>query len=129
MIIDVHGHLAPPDLLAEIGKGWGLRGRQTVAADHEGFERHCRTSRLDGQTGDRPPRDRRLGPTWFGHELPAAEGEPWCHLFNDAQLAAAKSERRFVPLASVPLQDGAHAAAVLKAAVAAGFPARDRQRG
>src|SRR5262249_58983531 len=61
-------------------------------------------------------------PDWFGYELPAAEGEAWCRLFNDAQLAAAKSERRFVPLASVPLQDGARAGAVLKAALAAGFP-------
>src|SRR5262249_32699977 len=59
---------------------------------------------------------------WFGYELPAAEGEAWCRLFNDAQLAAAKAERRFVPLANVPLQDGARAGAVLKAAVAAGFP-------
>jgi aminocarboxymuconate-semialdehyde decarboxylase len=57
-------------------------------------------------------------PDWFGYELPAAEGEAWCRLFNDAQLAAAKAE----PLASVPLQDGARAGAVLKAAVAAGFP-------
>ncbi|MBV8242226.1 MAG: amidohydrolase family protein [Hyphomicrobiales bacterium] len=61
-------------------------------------------------------------PDWFGYELPAAEGEAWCRLFNDAQLAAAKAERRFVPLASVPLQDGARAGAVLRAAVAAGFP-------
>src|SRR5262249_57529962 len=61
-------------------------------------------------------------PDWFGYELPAAEGEAWCHLFNDAQLAAAKAERRFVPLASVPLQDGARAGAVLKVALAAGFP-------
>jgi hypothetical protein len=38
--------------------------------------------------------------------------------------SAAKAEPRFVPLASVPLQDGARAGAVLKAAVAAGFPAR-----
>src|SRR5262249_5186889 len=59
-------------------------------------------------------------PDWFGYELPAAEGEAWCRLFNEAQLAAAKAERRFVPLASVPLQDGARAGAVLKAAVAAG---------
>jgi aminocarboxymuconate-semialdehyde decarboxylase len=76
---------------------------------------------LDGQAGDRPSRGRGW-PDWFGYELPAAEGEAWCRLFNDAQLAAAKSERRFVPLASAPLQDGARAAAVLKAAVAAGFP-------
>jgi aminocarboxymuconate-semialdehyde decarboxylase len=61
-------------------------------------------------------------PDWFGYELPAAEGEAWCRLFNDAQLAAAKAEPRFVPLASVPMQDGARAAAVLKAAVGAGFP-------
>jgi aminocarboxymuconate-semialdehyde decarboxylase len=61
-------------------------------------------------------------PDWFGYELPPAEGEAWCRLFNDAQLAAAKAERRFVPLASVPLQDGARAASVLKAAAAAGFP-------
>ena len=50
-------------------------------------------------------------PDMFGYELPAAEGEAWCRLFNDAQLAAAKAEPRFVPLATVPLQDGARAAA------------------
>jgi aminocarboxymuconate-semialdehyde decarboxylase len=61
-------------------------------------------------------------PDWFGYELPPAEGETWCRLFNDAQMALAKAEPRFVPLASVPLQDGARAAAVLKSAVAAGFP-------
>ena len=61
-------------------------------------------------------------PDWFGYELPAAEGETWSRLFNDAQLAAARAEPRLVPLASVPLQDGARAAAVLEAAMAAGFP-------
>src|SRR5262244_3818456 len=137
MIIDVHGHLVPPDLLAAIRKERGrfrslrliedgtslaiafaggkpsrpiMKGLSDVAGrlawmDKQGIDRHV----IGGW------------PDWFGHELPAAEGEPWCHLFNDAQL----SERRFVPLA---LQDGAHAAAVLTAAVAAGFPARDRQR-
>jgi aminocarboxymuconate-semialdehyde decarboxylase len=34
----------------------------------------------------------------------------------------AKSEPHFVPLATVPLGDGARAAGVLKAAMAAGFP-------
>jgi hypothetical protein len=34
--------------------------RQTVPADHEGLERRCGTSRLDGQAGDRPSRGRRL---------------------------------------------------------------------
>ena len=138
MIIDVHGHLVPPDLLAAIRKEHGrfpslrliedgaslaiafaggkpsrpiMKGLSDVAArlawmDKQGIDRHV----VGGW------------PDWFGYELPAAEGEAWCRLFNDAQLAAAKSERRLVPLASVPLQDGARAAAVLKAAVAAGFP-------
>ena len=138
MIIDVHGHLVPPELLAEIRKEHGrfpslrliedgtslaiafaggkpsrpiMKGLSDVATrlawmDKQGIDRHV----VGGW------------PDWFGYELPPAEGEAWCRLFNDAQLAAAKSERRFVPLASVPLQDGARAGAVLKAAVAAGFP-------
>jgi aminocarboxymuconate-semialdehyde decarboxylase len=61
-------------------------------------------------------------PDWFGYELPAAEGEAWCRLFNETQLSAIKAEPRFVPLASVPMQDGVRAAAVLKSAMAAGAP-------
>jgi aminocarboxymuconate-semialdehyde decarboxylase len=40
---------------------------------------------------------------------------------NDALLAASKAEPRFVPLATVPLGDGARAAGVLKAAMSAGM--------
>ena len=57
----------------------------------------------------------------FGYELPGAEGEAWARLANDMLLAAAKAEPRFVPLAAVPLGDGARAASVLKAAMDAGF--------
>jgi aminocarboxymuconate-semialdehyde decarboxylase len=68
--------------------------------------------------------DRQLTGGWvdmFGYELPGAEGEAWARLTNDALLAAAKAEPRFVPLATVPLSDGTRAASVLKAAMAAGF--------
>jgi aminocarboxymuconate-semialdehyde decarboxylase len=138
MNIDVHGHMVPPDVLAEVPKqqpklpslrliegGPGLalafaggkpsrpimKGLNDVAGriawmDKAGVERQVIGS----------------WPDWFGYELPPAEGETWCRLLNDAQLAAAKAQPRFVPLASVPLQDGTRAAAVLKAAVAAGFP-------
>jgi aminocarboxymuconate-semialdehyde decarboxylase len=58
----------------------------------------------------------------FGYELPPAEGERWSRLVNEALLATAKAEPRFVPLATVPLQDGNRAAAVLKDSVAAGSP-------
>src|SRR5262249_60660758 len=63
--------------------------------------------------------DRQVVGGWvdmFGYELPAAEGEAWSRLINEALLAAAKAQSRFVPLATVPLQDGARAAAVLRAA-------------
>jgi aminocarboxymuconate-semialdehyde decarboxylase len=69
--------------------------------------------------------DRQVCGGWvdmFGYELPPAEGEAWSRLINDALLAAGKAAPAIVPLATVPLQDGARAAAVLKAAVAAGFP-------
>ena len=57
----------------------------------------------------------------FGYELPGAEAEAWARLANDILLATAKAEPHFVPLATVPLGDGARAASVLKAAMAAGF--------
>jgi aminocarboxymuconate-semialdehyde decarboxylase len=57
----------------------------------------------------------------FGYELPGPEAESWARLANDALLAATKAEPHFVPLATVPLGDGARAAGVLKAAVKAGF--------
>jgi aminocarboxymuconate-semialdehyde decarboxylase len=138
MIIDTHGHLVPPDLLAAIGKerarfpslrliedgpslalafagGKPSRPIMKGLSDMPGRLAWMATQDIDRQV---------VGswPDWFGCELPAAEGEAWCRLINDAQLAAAKAEPRFVPLASVPLQDGARAAAVLKAAIAAGFP-------
>jgi aminocarboxymuconate-semialdehyde decarboxylase len=57
----------------------------------------------------------------FGYELPGAEAEAWARLANECMLAAAKAESHFVPLATVPLGDGARAASVLKDAVKAGF--------
>jgi aminocarboxymuconate-semialdehyde decarboxylase len=60
-------------------------------------------------------------PDWFGCELPAAEGEAWCKLINEGLLSACKAEPRLVPLAVLPMQDGARAGSVLKAAMTAGF--------
>ena len=138
MIIDVHGHLVPPDLLATIRQESGRFASLRLVEDGAGL--------AIAFAGGKPSRPIMKGlsdvagrlawmakrgidrhvvggwPDWFGYELPAAEGEAWARQFNDAQLAAAKAEPRFVPLASVPLQDGARAGAVLKAAMAAGFP-------
>jgi aminocarboxymuconate-semialdehyde decarboxylase len=138
MIIDVHGHLVPPDLVAQIRKEHGrfpslrvigedgnvalafaggkpsrpiMKGLSDIAGRLAWMSREGIDRQVNGSW-----------PDWFGYELPAAEGEAWCRMFNEAQLNAAKAEPRFVPLAVVPMQDGARAAAVLKSAVAAGFP-------
>jgi aminocarboxymuconate-semialdehyde decarboxylase len=57
----------------------------------------------------------------FGYELPAAEGAAWSRYLNSCLLDALDDEPRFTPLATVPLQDGALAAEVLKEAWGQGF--------
>ena len=138
MIIDVHGHLVPPDLLASIRKECNRFASLRVIEDGAGFalafaggkpSRPIMTGLSDVAARrawmTKAGIDRQVvggWPDWFGYELPAAEGEAWCRLFNAAQLAAAKADPCFVPLASVPMQDGGRAGTVLRAAMAAGFP-------
>src|ERR1700712_2287200 len=57
----------------------------------------------------------------FGYEVPAEEGAKWSRLINTHLAQTAKSEPRFVALATVPLQDGLRAAEVLREAHATGF--------
>ena len=54
--------------------------------------------------------DRQVVGGWldmFGYEIPAEEGLRRSRLINQHPAEAAKREPRFVPLAAVPLQDGA----------------------
>jgi aminocarboxymuconate-semialdehyde decarboxylase len=137
MIVDAHAHLVPPDLLAAIRKdkdrfpsvrliedGGGLAlafagGKPTRPVAKPLSDIAGRVAWMTKQAIDR-----QVVGGWvdmFGYELPGAEAEAWSRLANEAMLAAAKAEPRFVPLATVPLGDGARAANVLKAARAAGF--------
>src|SRR5207244_5820171 len=129
--IDTHSHLIPPELLTTIRKDGGRLPSLRLIDDPAGLALAfggAKPSRpimkgLSDVAGrlawmDKQGIDRQVvggWPDWFGNDLPAAEGEAWCRLFNEAQLAAAKAEPRFVPLASVPLQDGARRGAVLAA--------------
>jgi aminocarboxymuconate-semialdehyde decarboxylase len=143
MIIDVHGHLVPPDLLATVRRDWRRFASLRLVEDGATPANGNLALAFAGGKPSRPIMpglsdvaarlawmkkagiDRQVvggWPDWFGYELPAAEGEAWCRLFNDAALAAAKAQPCFVPLASVPMQDGARAGAVLRTAMAAGFP-------
>ena len=57
----------------------------------------------------------------FGYELPAAQGAAWSRFLNDCMWEQFRDERRFSPLATVPLQDGKLAAEVLEESMAKGF--------
>jgi aminocarboxymuconate-semialdehyde decarboxylase len=138
MIVDCHAHLVPLDLLATIRKDAGrfpnVRSIEDGGSLAFAFAGGKPTRPMSKPLSDIPARlawmakqgiDKQVVGGWvdmFGYELPGAEAEAWARLANDALLAAAKAEPHFVPLATVPLGDGARAASVLKAAVAAGFP-------
>ncbi|MPZ55446.1 MAG: amidohydrolase family protein [Rhizobiales bacterium] len=138
MIIDAHGHLIPPDLLVTVRKESGRLPSLRLIEDPAGLALafgDAKPSRpISKGLSDIPGRlawmdkqgiDRHVvggWPDWLGNDLPPAEGEIWCRLINEALLAAARSEPRFIPLAAVPMQDGARAAAALKSAMADGFP-------
>jgi aminocarboxymuconate-semialdehyde decarboxylase len=137
MIIDCHAHLVPPALLDAIraGKEKFLSVRLIEEGDSLGFSfaggKPTRpvskplsdiAARL--QWLDNNKIERQVVGGWldmFGNELPAEEGERWARLINAYLARAAKDQPRFIPLATVPLQDGARAAQVLKDAHAEGF--------
>ena len=140
MIIDCHAHLVPPSLLdairtqaasfpsirlVEEGGSFGFSfagGKPTRPVSKPLSDLAGRLKWMDEQKIDR-----QVVGGWldmFGYELPAEEGARWSRLINEHLLAAAKAQPRFIPLATVPLQDGARAAEVLREAHAAGFTAR-----
>lgn len=138
MIIDSHGHLVPPALLqamkADQSKFPSVRIIEeggSLAFSFAGAKPTRPVSKpltdIAGRIAwmDAQKIDRQVVGGWvdsFGYEIPADEGVAWSTLINDALLAASKEHKRFVPLATVPMQDGARAAQVLKSAIADGFP-------
>jgi len=137
MIVDCHAHLVPPALLHAIRKEAAqFPNVRQIEADGSlafSFSGGKPTRPVSKPLSDIPARlawlakngiDKQVVGGWvdmFGYELPGGEAEAWARLANDCLAAAAKAEPHFVPLATVPLGDGARAAAVLKTAVGAGF--------
>jgi len=137
MIVDCHAHLVPPELLAAIRKDAArfpnVRQIEEAGSLAFAFAGAKPTRPVSKPLSDIPARlewlakngiDKQVVGGWvdmFAYELAGAEGEAWARLINDALLAAAKAEPHFVPLATVPLGDGARAASVLKDAIKAGF--------
>lgn len=137
MIIDCHAHLVPPSLIKAIGdnaKDYAdLKLVQQGDAFGFSFSGGKATrpvakplSDIGGRLGwmNEQKIERQVCGGWldmFGYELPAEQGLRWSRMVNAHLMQAAKDEPRFVPLATVPLQDGAKAAEVLREAHKAGF--------
>ena len=137
MIIDSHAHLVPPALLdavrAQKGDFPSIKLVEDGGSVGFSFAGNKPTRPVSKPLSDIAGRlkwlddnkiDRQVVGGWldmFGNELPAEEGTRWARLINTHLAAAAKEQPRFIPLATVPLQDGARAAEVLKEAHGQGF--------
>jgi aminocarboxymuconate-semialdehyde decarboxylase len=137
MIIDCHAHIVPPALLEAVraekanfpsvkliedggSLGFSFAGNKpTRPVSKPLSDIAARLQWLDANKIER-----QVVGGWldmFGNELPAEEGTRWARLINAHLAKAAKDQPRFIPLATVPLQDGARAAEVLKEAHGQGF--------
>jgi aminocarboxymuconate-semialdehyde decarboxylase len=137
MIIDCHAHLVPPGLLDAIrarkasfpsirlieeggSRGFSFAGGKPTRPVAKPLSDI--TARL--QWMDTNKIDCQIVGGWldmFAYEVPAEEGALWSRLINEHLAQAAKDQPRFVPLATVPLQDGARAAEVLREGHRLGF--------
>lgn len=137
MIIDCHAHLVPPALLDAVRAD--RASFPSVKLIEEGgslgfaFAGNKPTRPVSKPLSDIAGRlkwlddnkiERQVVGGWldmFAYEIPAEEGLRWSRLINTHLAKIAKEQPRFIPLATVPLQDGARAAEVLKEAHAQGF--------
>lgn len=137
MIIDCHAHLVPPALLeaikAEQAEFPSIKLIEEGGSLGFAFAGQKPTRPVSRPLGDVVGRlawldanriDRQVVGGWldmFGYEIPAEEGMRWSRLINHHLAKIAREQPRFVPLATVPLQDGVRAAEVLKVAHGQGF--------
>ena len=137
MIIDAHAHFVPQALLDALtsqrsfpsvkvamdegGVRFAFAGQEAKRPVPAGMSDVDRRRRWLSDRGI----DKQVVGGWldmFGYDLPPEEGLEWSRFLNAHMLKAVSAIPFLVPLATVPMQDGNRAAAVLKAAVAAGFP-------
>ena len=137
MIIDCHAHIVPPTLLDAIRTD--KASFPSVRLIEEGgslgfaFAGNKPTRPVSKPLSDIAARlawldtnriERQVVGGWldmFAYEIPIEEGLRWSRLINTHLAGLAKEQPRFIPLATVPLQDGARAAEVLKEAHSQGF--------
>jgi aminocarboxymuconate-semialdehyde decarboxylase len=137
LVVDAHAHFVPGAMLDELTARKGLFPSVQVAVEN-GAVRMA----FAGQDAKRPVPagmsdverrrawlaergiDKQVVGGWldtFGYDLPADEGLEWNRFINAHMLEAVAKIPFFVPLASVPMQSGKHAARVLEEALKQGF--------
>jgi aminocarboxymuconate-semialdehyde decarboxylase len=137
MIIDCHAHLVPPALLdairADIASFPSVKLIEQGGSLGFAFAGNKPTRPVSKPLSDIAARlqwldtnkiERQVVGGWldmFAYEIPAEEGLRWSRLINTHLAKITKEQPRFIPLATVPLQDGTHAAEVLKEAHGQGF--------
>lgn len=141
--IDVHAHHVPADFLRRLREGSARKSFPHVQIeDVDGGGARMKIAgepwtrpvapgllKIDGRTERLAGRAivAQLNGGWldvFGYSLPAEEGAAWSAFLNDtlheSLASASTADVTYLPLATVPLQDGTLAAAELARAAAAG---------
>lgn len=138
MIIDSHAHFIPPSLLAAIEDRASEFASLSLAHDDTGsfgfsFAGGKPTRPASKMLSDTKGRidwmdankiDLQVIGGWldmFGYEMPVDEGQRWSRMINDHLRQFCAENDRFMPLASLPMQDGGAAAMVLDEAHQQGF--------
>jgi aminocarboxymuconate-semialdehyde decarboxylase len=138
MIIDAHAHYVPWSIIDALQNG-GRRRFPSVTMNVDG---EAVRFAFAGDQAKRPvPKgmhdaegrrkwlsnhrvDRQVVGGWldmFGYDMPAEEGADWSRFLNEQMLQGVRDYPFFVPLATVPMQNGNLAAKVLAEALDAGF--------
>ncbi|WP_093460313.1 hypothetical protein [Streptomyces melanosporofaciens] len=119
--VDIHAHVVPPGLLADLAAG-RLRFPHIATATHAGgqvlsfnggpatrpvapglTDPSRRTAWLDAQRIDR-----QVVGGWldaFGYQLPGDEGADWAEALTGGIVEYTKADDRLIPLGTVALQD------------------------
>ena len=138
MIIDTHAHMLPQSTLDKLAtQAKHFPSVELIQADGKcqlAFNKKEPTRPIMPKLRFFEPRQQFLASTgidlqlsggWldsFGYEMEADEGADWSRFLNEGMLSECRERDWVIPLATVPIQSGKHAAAVLKEAVKAGMP-------
>lgn len=138
MIIDIHAHYAPQAMFDALQSSMGaFPSVELLQQDGKyqlAFAGRPPTRPVMPKLRDAEERlawmaergiDHQICGGWldmFGYEIAGAEGAAWSRMINEHLLRATENQPGLTPLASVPMQDGALAAEVLREALDMGMP-------